>query len=123
MAVGEFELTTADRAEITDWTDLRLNFKATATPGADDTVNRALVSWAQLQIPAIGTRHCQGMIRLAGQADVRAWATDIDPWAGLLFWQDGTLDGNGKGNNPVAMIDVQGNGGMASPARRAPKAL
>ena len=36
--VGEFELTTADLAEIgTDWTDLRLNFKATATtPGADD---------------------------------------------------------------------------------------
>ena len=53
------------------------------------------------------------MIRLAGQADVKAWATDIEPWAGLLFWQDGTaIDGNGEANNPVAMIDVQGNGGM-----------
>ena len=113
--VGEFELTTADLAEIgTDWTDLRLNFKATSTPGADGDTNldRALVSWAQVQIPADSSRHCQGMIRLAGQADVKAFATDVDPWTGLLFWQDGTLTGNGRGNNPVAMIDVQGNGGM-----------
>jgi hypothetical protein len=122
---GGFELTTADLAEITDWADLRLNFKAT-TPaaGADDDVNRALVSWAQLQIPAIGTRHCQGMIRLAGEADVSAWATDIEPWAGLLMWQDGTLTGNGEANNPVAMIDVQGNGGMdIAGTIYAPKAL
>jgi hypothetical protein len=112
---GEIELTTADLAEITDWTDLRLNFKATAsTPGAAIEANRALVSWAQLRIPAIESRYCQGMIRLAGQADVRAWATDIEPWAGLLFWQDGTPNppSNGDANNPVAMIDVQGNGGM-----------
>ena len=68
--------------------------------------------------------HCQGMIRLAGQADVKALATDIEPWAGLLFWQDGTLDGNGRGNNPVAMIDIQGNGGMyIGGTIYAPKAL
>jgi hypothetical protein len=123
---GSFELTTTDLAEISDWTDLRLNFKATSTAGADADVelDRALVSWGQLQIPAIGSRHCQGMIRLAGQADVSAWATDIEPWAGLLMWQDGTLDGNGRGTNPVAMIDVQGNGGMdIAGTIYAPKAL
>ena len=123
---GEFELTTADLAEIgTDWTDLRLNFKPTATtPGADIEANRALVSWAQLQIPAIESRYCQGMIRLAGQADVKAWATVVEPWAGLLFWQDGTATGNGEANNPVAMIDVQGNGGMdISGTIYAPQAL
>jgi Putative Flp pilus-assembly TadE/G-like len=123
---GSFELTAADLAEITDWTDLRLNFKATSTSGADSDVelDRALVSWAQLQIPAIGTRHCQGMIRLAGQASVTAWATDIEPWAGLLMWQDGTPTGNGESNNPVAMIDVQGNGGMdIAGTIYAPKAL
>ena len=64
------------------------------------------------------------MIRLAGQADVKAFATDIEPWTGLLMWQDGTLDGNGRGNNPVAMIDVQGNGGMyIGGTVYAPKAL
>ena len=115
--VGEFEMTAADLAEIgTDWTDLRLNFKPIATTaGAEIEANRALVSWAQLQIPAIESRYCQGMIRLAGQADVEAWATDIDPWAGLLFWQDcspSDRPSNGDANNPVAMIDVQGNGGM-----------
>ena len=124
---GSIPLTSAHIAAITDWTDLRLNFKATTPiPGTDGDVeaDRALVSWAQLQIPAIGTRNCQGMIRLAGQADVSAWATDIEPWAGLLMWQDGTLDGNGRGNNPVAMIDVQGNGGMnISGTIYAPKAL
>lgn len=111
---GTFELTSADLAEITDWTDLRLNLKATSTAGADADVeaDRALVSWAQLQIPENDSRHCQGMVRLAGQADVSAWATDVEPWAGLLMWQDGTLDGNGRGNNPVAMINIQGNGGM-----------
>ncbi len=111
---GSFELTAADLAEITNWADLRLNFKATSTPGADaDTeLDRALISWAQLQVPADESRHCQGMIRLAGNADVKAFATDIEPWAGLLMWQDGTLDGNGRANNPVAMIDIQGNGGM-----------
>lgn len=121
---GSFELTTAQLGSITDWTDLRLNFKATSTPGADADVNRALISWGQLQIPADASRHCQGMIRLAGQADVTAWPTDIDPWAGLLMWQDGTLTGNGKGNNPVAMIDIQGNGGMVIAGTiYAPKAL
>ncbi len=115
--VGEFELTTAQLAAIgTDWTDLRLNFKPVATtPGADIEANRALISWAQLQIPAIDSRYCQGMIRLAGQADVVAQGTDRDPWAGLLFWQDcSPIDrpSNGDANNPVAMIDVQGNGGM-----------
>jgi hypothetical protein len=121
---GSFELTTADLAEITDWANLRLNFKATSTAGADPDLNRALVSWAQLQIPAIESRNCQGMIRLSGQADVTAWATDIEPWAGLLMWQDGTLDGNGRGNNPVAMIDIQGNGGMnIAGTIYAPKAL
>jgi Putative Flp pilus-assembly TadE/G-like len=123
---GSFELTTADLAEITDWTDLRLNIKATSTAGTDADVeaDRALVSWAQLQIPAIDSRYCQGMIRLAGQADVTAWATDVEPWAGLLMWQDGTLDGNGRGNNPVAMIDIQGNGGMdIAGTIYAPKAL
>jgi hypothetical protein len=123
---GSFELTTADLGEITDWADLRLNFKATSTAGADSDVelDRALVSWAQLQIPAIESRHCQGMIRLAGQADVTAWATDIEPWAGLLMWQDGTLDGNGRANNPVAMIDIQGNGEMdIAGTIYAPKAL
>ena len=123
---GSFELTTAELAAITNWADLRLNFKATSSPGSDSDpdVDRALVSWAQLQIPADASRHCQGMIRLAGQADLKAWATDVEPWAGLLFWQDGTLTGNGKGNNPVAMIDVQGNGGMnISGTIYAPQAL
>ena len=123
---GSFELTVADLAEVTNWADLRLNFKATSTPGADGNtdVDRALVSWAQLQIPADSSRHCQGMIRLAGQADLKAFATDVEPWAGLLFWQDGTLDGNGRGNNPVAMIDIQGNGGMyIGGTIYAPKAL
>ncbi len=110
-------MTPADLAEIgTDWSDLRLNFKPIATtPGTDLEANRALISWAQLQIPAIESRYCQGMIRLAGQADVKAWATDIDPWAGLLFWQDCSPSdepSNGDANNPVAMIDVQGDGGM-----------
>lgn len=123
---GSFELTVSDLAEITNWADLRLNFKATSTPGSDgDTQSdRALVSWAQLQIPADSSRHCQGMIRLAGQADLKAFPTDIEPWTGLLFWQDGTLDGNGRANNPVAMIDIQGNGGMyIAGTIYAPKAL
>lgn len=121
---GSFELTTANLAAITDWTDLRLNFKATSTGGSDPNLDRALVSWAQLQIPAIESRRCQGMIRLAGQADVTAWATDVDPWGGLLMWQDGTLTGNGKGNNPVAMINIQGNGEMdIAGTIYAPKAL
>jgi putative Flp pilus-assembly TadE/G-like protein len=121
---GSFELTVADLAEITNWADLRLNFKATSTAGTNPDLDRALVSWAQLQIPADSSRHCQGMIRLAGQADLKAFATDVEPWAGLLFWQDGTLDGNGRANNPVAMIDVQGNGGMlVGGTIYAPKAL
>lgn len=121
---GSFELTAANLATITNWADLRLNFKATSTGGSDPNLDRALISWAQLQIPAIESRHCQGMIRLAGQADVTAWPTDIDPWTGLLMWQDGTVTGNGKANNPVAMIDIQGNGGMnIAGTIYAPKAL
>jgi hypothetical protein len=123
---GSFELTVADLAEVTNWADLRLNIKATSTAGvdADLELDRALVSWAQLQIPADASRNCQGMIRLAGQADLKAWATDVDPWSGLLMWQDGTLDGNGRANNPVAMIDIQGQGTMnISGTIYAPKAL
>ena len=52
------------------------------------------------------------MIRLAGQADLKAWATAVEPWAGLLFWQDGTATATAAANNPVAMIDVQGHGSM-----------
>ena len=80
--LGEFELTTADLAEIgTDWTNLRLNFKPTpdAWRGPDIEPTARCVSWAQLQIPADSSRNCQGMIRLAGQADVKAWATAIEP--------------------------------------------
>jgi hypothetical protein len=123
---GSFPLTAANLASVTDWSDLRLNFKATSTPGADADVesDRALISWAQFQIPADSSRNCQGMIRLAGQADVTAWATDIEPWAGLLMWQDGTLTGNGRANNPVAMINIQGNGAMdISGTIYAPQAL
>jgi hypothetical protein len=124
---GSFELTAAELAQITNWADLRINFKATTTaPGADGNTDpdRALVSWAQLQIPADASRHCQGMIRLAGQADVEAWGTAVAPWTNLLFWQDGTITGNGRANNPVAMIDIQGNGGMnISGTIYAPKAL
>jgi hypothetical protein len=121
---GSHELTPAQLAAIgTDWTNLSLNFKATSTGGATD-VDRALISWAQLQIPADASRNCQGMIRLAGQADVEAWGTAVAPWTNLLFWQDGTITGNGRANNPVAMIDIQGNGGMdISGTIYAPKAL
>jgi hypothetical protein len=123
---GSFELTTADIAEITNWADLRLNFKATSTPGADSDIelDRALISWAQLQIPADASRNCQGMIRLAGQADLKAWGTAVSPWTNLLFWQDGTAIGNGEANNPVAMIDIQGRGTMdIAGTIYAPKAL
>jgi hypothetical protein len=123
---GSIELTAVNLAQITNWADLRIDFRATSTPGADaDTeLDRALVSWAQLQIPADSSRHCQGMIRLAGQADVEAWGTAVEPWTNLLFWQDGTVEGNGRANNPVAMIDIQGNGGMdISGTIYAPKAL
>jgi hypothetical protein len=123
---GSFELTAADIAEITNWADLRLNFKATSTPGADSDIelDRALVSWAQLQIPADASRNCQGMIRLAGRADLKAWGTAVSPWTNLLFWQDGTATGNGEANNPVAMIDIQGQGTMdISGTIYAPQAL
>jgi hypothetical protein len=111
---GSFTLTTAEAGSITDWWDVRLRFIASAGAGVEERT--AQVSWAEMAVPpgtaAFEARRCQGKIELVGGNSFRAYPTDISPWAGLLIWQDGTEDGNGIGNNPVATVDLGGQGEM-----------
>jgi len=123
---GSFTLTQTEATSITDWTDLRLRIDPTTT--ANGQARQAQGSWAEVEVPpgaaASAARRCQGKIEIVGGNSFTAQATDIAPWAGLLMWQDGTLNGNGRGNNPVAKVDIGGQGSMnIAGTIYAPKAL
>jgi hypothetical protein len=110
---GSFALTLAEATSITDWNDLRLRFDPSATAGDPAS---AQISWAEVEVPPGSSpspeRRCQGKIEIVGGNSLKMKPTDIVPWAGMLMWQDGTADGNGKANNPVAKVDIGGQGVM-----------
>ena len=114
---GEIALTTAQAESITDWWDLSIRIDPTgvATDVVEDQ-RQAQVSWAEVEVPhgtgAFEARRCQGKLELTGGNSLRLYPTDISPWEGLVIWQDGTSDGNGHGTNPVAKVDLGGQGDM-----------
>ncbi len=111
---GSFTLTTTEAGAVTDWWGLSLRFDPSSTDPPEG--RQSQISWAEVEVPpgsgALAARRCQGKIELVGGNSFKAWPTDIAPWAGLLMWQDGTLEGNGNGNNPVARVDLGGQGTM-----------
>jgi hypothetical protein len=109
---GSIQLTNAQAATITDWYDLRVRVRPVATGGAD--AREAQVSWIRMEVPpgsgVSPARRCQGKIEMVGGTELSMKATDIAPWAGLVMWQDGTLAGNGRATNPIAKVDIGGQG-------------
>ena len=111
---GSFTLMTAEAESVDNWDDLRLRF--TPAAGATGDARIARVSWAEVEVPpGTGpnpTRRCQGKIEITGGNSFKAHGTEVEPWVNMLMWQDGTATGNGNGNNPVAKVDIGGQGEM-----------
>lgn len=109
---GSIPLTNSEAAAISDWYNLEMRIKAVATGGSEDRAAR--VSWIRVTVPPGSTaspqRRCQGKIEIVGQGSFTGKATTIAPWSGMLLWQDGTLSGNGRATNPIAKIDIGGQG-------------